>query len=162
MVFSKNSRKGQAALEYLVTYGWAILAAIIAIGALSYFGFISPSNLLPNRCNFGEQLECVEFQIVDDGTVNIMFRNNFGKPITILDVNMVEDSNGITGIHPFITPINIASGGLNESSVTLDSKYRRAAGEKHSINLVVNFTRSDIPSSPSHVVTGYVFVTVSS
>lgn len=35
--------KGQAALEFLVTYGWAILAAIIAIGVLAYFGVFSPS-----------------------------------------------------------------------------------------------------------------------
>jgi len=35
-----NNKKGQAALEFLMTYGWAILAAIIVIGALgSYFYF---------------------------------------------------------------------------------------------------------------------------
>ena len=34
------NKKGQAALEFLMTYGWAILAAIIVIGALgSYFYF---------------------------------------------------------------------------------------------------------------------------
>ena len=33
-------RRGQAALEFLMTYGWAILSAIIVIGALgSYFYF---------------------------------------------------------------------------------------------------------------------------
>ncbi len=34
-------RKGQAAMEFLMTYGWAILAAIIAIGVLAYFGIFS-------------------------------------------------------------------------------------------------------------------------
>jgi uncharacterized protein (UPF0333 family) len=34
------NKKGQAALEFLMTYGWAILAAIIVIGALgTYFYF---------------------------------------------------------------------------------------------------------------------------
>lgn len=34
------NKKGQAAMEFLMTYGWAILAAIIVIGALgSYFYF---------------------------------------------------------------------------------------------------------------------------
>jgi hypothetical protein len=32
--------KGQAAMEFLMTYGWAILAAIIVIGLLGYY-FIS-------------------------------------------------------------------------------------------------------------------------
>jgi uncharacterized protein (UPF0333 family) len=35
-------RKGQAAVEFLMTYGWAILAAVIAIGVLAYFGVFSP------------------------------------------------------------------------------------------------------------------------
>jgi uncharacterized protein (UPF0333 family) len=34
------NKKGQAAMEFLMTYGWAILAAVIVIGALgSYFYF---------------------------------------------------------------------------------------------------------------------------
>ena len=32
-----NKKKGQAAMEFLMTYGWAILAALIAIGVLVYF-----------------------------------------------------------------------------------------------------------------------------
>lgn len=31
-------KKGQAAMEFLMTYGWAILAAIVAIGVLAYLG----------------------------------------------------------------------------------------------------------------------------
>jgi len=33
--------KGQAAMEFLMTYGWAILAAIIVIGILGYYYFSS-------------------------------------------------------------------------------------------------------------------------
>jgi uncharacterized protein (UPF0333 family) len=34
-------KKGQAALEFLMTYGWAILAAIIVIGALGSYFYLS-------------------------------------------------------------------------------------------------------------------------
>ncbi|MBN2141761.1 hypothetical protein JW711_00375 [Candidatus Woesearchaeota archaeon] len=162
----RAGRQGQAAFEYIVTYGWAILAAIIAIGALSYFGFISPSNLIPNRCNFGKQLECQDYQIQNDGTgavVRLNFRNNFGKPIIILDVNMVEDSNGVTGNHPFdaADQVYIAAGATNETVVYLDPQYARLSGEKQGVNLMVNFTRADIPSAPEHTISGYVFTVVS-
>ena len=40
------THKGQAAMEFLMTYGWAILAAIIAIGVLAYFGVFSPGKLV--------------------------------------------------------------------------------------------------------------------
>ena len=51
----RNGKKSQAALEFLTTYGWAFLIILIMIGALSYFGILSPSKLLPNRCNFGRK-----------------------------------------------------------------------------------------------------------
>src|SRR3989344_9482734 len=38
-----NSKsKGQAAMEFLMTYGWAILIILIAIGALYFMGVFSP------------------------------------------------------------------------------------------------------------------------
>ena len=35
-VLSKSDKKGQAAMEFLMTYGWAILAAVIVVGVLWY------------------------------------------------------------------------------------------------------------------------------
>lgn len=34
----KMNNKGQALIEFLMNYGWAILVILIAIGALAYFG----------------------------------------------------------------------------------------------------------------------------
>lgn len=42
-------KKGQLAMEFLMTYGWAILASIIAIGVLAYFGVFSPSKFQLNQ-----------------------------------------------------------------------------------------------------------------
>ena len=64
----KKFNKAQAALEFLTTYGWAFLVIIIMIGALAYFGILSPSKLLPNRCNFGSEFGCIDYQI--DATAN--------------------------------------------------------------------------------------------
>lgn len=35
-------KRAQAAMEFLMTYGWAILAAIIAVGVLAYIGLTDP------------------------------------------------------------------------------------------------------------------------
>jgi len=51
-------KKGQAAMEFLMTYGWAILAAVIAIGVLVYFGVFSPSRLVPETCSLSAPLGC--------------------------------------------------------------------------------------------------------
>ncbi len=39
----KYFKKSQAALEFLITYGWAFLVILLMIGTLSYFGILSPS-----------------------------------------------------------------------------------------------------------------------
>ena len=38
-------------MEFLMTYGWAILVLMVAIGALAYFGVLNPSNLLTDEQN---------------------------------------------------------------------------------------------------------------
>ena len=49
-------KKGQAALEFLMTYGWAILVVLIVIGALAYFGVLDPKRFLPEKCELGPGL----------------------------------------------------------------------------------------------------------
>ena len=77
-------RRGQAALEFLTTYGWAFLVILIVIGALAYFGILSPAKFLPSRCNFGSEIICEDYQI--SGSTNafsLRLKNGIGKPIVI-------------------------------------------------------------------------------
>lgn len=43
-----KQKKAQAAMEFLMTYGWAILVVLVAIGALAYFGVIDPFDRAEN------------------------------------------------------------------------------------------------------------------
>ena len=52
------NKKGQVALEFLTTYGWAFLVVLVMIGALSYFGVLNPENYISDSCNFGTVLSC--------------------------------------------------------------------------------------------------------
>lgn len=144
-------RKAQVAFEYMATYGWAIMVALVAIGALAYFGFLNPTNLLPNKCDFGKQLECVEYRIMSNGTFNIMFRNNFGKDITITNVDGVDNT---VSVKPPV--LNIGVGTTEELSAAVSNAKQK--GEKQEINLIVTFRRAG--SYPEHNVTGTVFAIV--
>ena len=46
---SKKLGKGQSALEYLITYGWAILIIAVVVSLL-YFFVAVPSSVVPNSC----------------------------------------------------------------------------------------------------------------
>ena len=64
------TRKGQAATEFIMTYGWAILVVLAAIGALAYFGVLSPDKFLPERCNFPAGIDCIDKAVITGADVN--------------------------------------------------------------------------------------------
>lgn len=43
-------KKGQEAIEFIMTYGWAILLILAIIGAIAYFGTIDECVILPEKC----------------------------------------------------------------------------------------------------------------
>src|SRR3989338_6482285 len=93
--FHKFSKKSQAALEFLTTYAWAFLVIIIMIVALAYFGVLSPSKLLPDRCNFGPEVACDKNTLVvnniNANTLTMRLKNNVGAPITVTAVTVTTD-----------------------------------------------------------------------
>jgi len=44
-----KEERQSVALEFMFTYGWVILVVLVMIGALAYFGVISPDRFLPNK-----------------------------------------------------------------------------------------------------------------
>jgi len=52
-----GNKKGQAALEYLMTYGWAILAVVVVLAVLWYLGIFTPK--APEMCVFDSPFSCI-------------------------------------------------------------------------------------------------------
>ena len=68
------NRKGQAAIEFLTTYGWALLAVIAAIGAFTYFMGGNTEQYVPDRCSLGSEFICNSYAINQNGSVIIEFK----------------------------------------------------------------------------------------
>lgn len=84
--------KSQAALEFLTTYGWAIVVIMTMVAALAYFGVLNPSKILPNRCAFGTEFQCVDYQIsATANTFRLRLKNNVGEPISISAMTLGSD-----------------------------------------------------------------------
>jgi hypothetical protein len=85
------SKKGQAAMEFLMTYGWAILVVLAAIGALAYFGVLSPDKFLPEKCLGSAGLDCTEKASITSGTagngrISFALKNNLGHNINLTGI----------------------------------------------------------------------------
>lgn len=91
-------KKGQAAMEFLMTYGWAILVVLIAIGALAYFGVLNPSRFLPNSCTVSNQFACETGDFLANSSgVTVILRNGRGVDTNISNFTIkYTDSTGAT------------------------------------------------------------------
>lgn len=105
MKFSTNSsnpaavssrKKSQAALEYLVTYGWAILAIVIIAAVLWYLGFFNPaqySNPAGKECGGFSTVTCVDYTAKPPSSVTIVFGNAAGAGMRNVYANI--DGTGL-------------------------------------------------------------------
>jgi hypothetical protein len=91
-------KKGQAAMEFLMTYGWAILVVITAVGTLAYFGLLNPSNLVSDVCQSTPGMICIDKPFLDSdlNQVNFAMRNAFPEIVEIKDVE--AGSNNECGV----------------------------------------------------------------
>ena len=91
-------RRGQAALEFLTTYGWVFLIILVVIAAFSYFGVLSPSRTLPDKCILGNVLVCKDFRVLSTGTPNgqidLMVNQNKGETIFITAISASTEDFG--------------------------------------------------------------------
>ena len=76
------NRKSQAALEFIMTYGWAILVVLVAIGALAYFGVLSPDRFLPSRCTLQSGIACLDHKATAT-TIVARVQNSLGYDLTV-------------------------------------------------------------------------------
>ena len=176
-------RKSQAALEFLTTYAWAFLVIIVMVGALAYFGVLSPSKLLPDRCNFGSEIGCnkdlLVVKNVATDTLTLRLTNDVGSPVTLTNIDVRTDTTIITP-QPCATvkvqgtgdPTDTIVKGTGEadyswkSGDTITVKVNCAGGdslvikEKIKMSLEVSYFPTTGGSTYTKLVFGEVFTTV--
>lgn len=141
----KLNKRAQAALEFLMTYGWAILVVLVAIGTLAYFGVLNPEKFLPSKCTLPPGFACSDHKASATG-VSLALRNALGY-----DVNSVV----------------VAVGGCGASSTTTFSNGEQktitiactlVSGNK--LNADVNVSYNNVDSTLSHKVQGSIITKV--
>ncbi len=145
--------RGQAALEFLMTYGWAILVVLAAIGALAYFGVLKPDAFLPEKCTMAPGLDCRDF-LINTKTARLDFRNALGKDILISKVAVGPQCNETLPV-----AIEIDNGDIG--SVIAGTVTPCANGNpnaKFKEGIVVTYT--DIETNITKIMTGSIIAKV--
>ena len=87
-----NTNKGQAALEYLTTYGFALVIIAIVIGVLIFMGILKVPSA--GTCTGLEKLAYADHTIDSNGTIILYLENGTGMRITITSIFPEGDFSG--------------------------------------------------------------------
>lgn len=108
-------KKGQAAMEFLMTYGWAILAAIIAIGVLAYFGVFSPGTFISNSITVNAPFGTTQELSITTTTISFVLRNGGGDSANISSIGVAGCG---TTFYTGASTLRIADGSTQLISIT--------------------------------------------
>lgn len=129
-------KKGQAAMEFLMTYGWAILVVLIAIGALAYFGVLSPERFLPEKCvvSTGSGLFCEDYS-ASGTTVTLRIKNILTESVTVSNIALT-----VTGetCAPMTTSTPISADNYTDFDITCSTL---ASGDKVKGDIAISFAK---------------------
>lgn len=148
--------KGQSALEFLTTYGWALVMILIIIGSLTYFGVLDPSIAPTTRCEVFPEFTCDAVQIHDDGRILIELRNNLGK-LDILNVSI--ESQDCTIDEGFHTQNNMNQNVLvNDSLLRFSCSETLDPGASFEAELILDYVPNErvIPQQKRGIIKGIV------
>ena len=79
----RTSHKLQSAMEYLMTYGWAILIIAVVLGALFSLGVFNSGALLGTHCIATPGFTCTSPQMIPNGNFMATIGQATGTQITV-------------------------------------------------------------------------------
>lgn len=104
-------KRGQSALEYLMTYGWALVVIVIAVAALVVL--INPSTIQGDQCDAKFGPFTVSQSDVNASATNLILVNQTGQAVNFTGASVA----GTTGGNITFVPGSTAPGGTGSSMV---------------------------------------------
>ena len=134
------THKSQSALEYMMTYGWAILVIVIVAAVLYSLGIFSPASSLSSTVTGFSNLGSVTGECTANGVLRISLGDSTGYPINITSVTAKSSTGQISTFQPNST---VDSSPIIQPTSTYIFSVPNicpAAGSRYSLAVTVNYT----------------------
>ena len=125
VLLSIKSKRSQSALEYMMTYGWAILIIVIVAVILYSMGIFNPSSSITTTITGFQSLGVTQancINSVNNQILELYITNNVGYPVNITSIN-VTGNNGLkvtqevgSTLNPGASSSFYVNGACNKSS----------------------------------------------
>ena len=101
-----STHRSQSALEYMMTYGWAILIIVIVAVVLYSMGIFSPSSFLSFSGITGlSGFQPASAACASNGQMIVKLSNSFGYQVSVFSIN-VTTSSGVSVTQPESATLN--------------------------------------------------------
>jgi hypothetical protein len=131
-------QKGQAALDFLMTYGWAIALVVIIAAMLFAMGLFDVSNFVGSKAAGFSGVAVKGWKLDTAGQMSLKLTNQVGQPITI---NAVTVTVGTASANALGSPANVSVGAdtstLNTSATAFGTQ---AAGSGYTAKVTITYT----------------------
>lgn len=161
-----NPRKGQAAMEYLMTYGWALVALVVVIAAIMATGAFNPSYLIAEECTLQPDLSCSGHVLYKDGD-DIIFKmeisNGLGYDILLSGVTITTSDGTVYDVYSLEPAENTIEQGTSKIiAMDLDG-IKKVKGEVERMKVSVTYVSCApevnydcLSSGPEHTISGRI------
>ena len=149
-------KKAQAAVEFLMTYGWMIIVVVVAIAALAYFGVFDVSKNRPSKCTADGGMFCSGTS-VGTYSVTVVFINNLQKDIIIKNITTDACISGDswvclgTSCNKTLFDHNLIL--KNDQTATIKTLCTNAIVERDESILTLDYTNFDSTFLHKHKIT---------
>lgn len=129
------SRKGQAALDFLMTYGWAILLVVLVAAALFVLGVFNVGSFVGSKAVGFTEIAVPAFRVDTTGSLTLKLQNQAGSPITIDSVNATYGTTSASTA----PAVNIGVGATSDT-ITVGTLTGLNSGDSYAITLKIQYT----------------------
>lgn len=152
MDFTK--KKGQAGLDFLMTYGWALLVIVLVVAALFALGVFDIGSFLGSRTSGFSQIGIVGWNLDSAGTLTVMFENHAGKTVTLTNVTAVYQGQNLA----YNTPVTLANGKRSNTLTVGTYPSVDPVGSTYNVEMQINYDDPDTSFSytDSGTITGKI------
>jgi hypothetical protein len=141
-------RKGQTAMEYLMTYGWAILVIMVVLAVLFYLGILNPKSMAPTQCSFPAGFTCITWKLYTTGQLYLKIGQGTGKTINITGFRCTMNASFVPGQRVNFTYGSATAPGPITGEITVPSASQALISDPNTA--AINFTcMQDNSNSPA-------------
>ena len=147
-------------MEYLMTYGWAILIIAVVMGVLFETGFFSPGSAASQFCQLESGFTCSNYYLLQNGLLTVSILQDTSSPlnITAIGCNTNTTSISMTPVSPQVTLLVGVNSTFNVQCKTGASSFYGQVNQPYTGYLQINYT--DLTTGFPQVIFGNINVKV--